>query len=109
MNIDQLPNPIVKAALQAMQDGNRAAWFSQFVSNPILTDDENPRDFVTWSDAELFDKSRGWVTEVDKIENDGLLLYAKFHSDQWGDFKTTMKFALRDGKISRLDVAQADY
>ncbi len=111
MNIDQLTNPNVKAAVQAMNDGNRAAWLSQFTSNPILTDDDNPRDFVAWSDSELFGKSRGWIAEIDKVEEEenSLLLYAKFHSDKWGDFKTTMKFTIRDNKISRLDVAQADY
>ena len=109
MNIDQLSNSTVKAAVQAMNDGNRTAWFSQFASNPILTDDANPRDFRQWSEDELFGKSRGWIRELDKVEDDGLLLYAQFHSERWGDFKTTMKFTLKDGKISRLDVAQADY
>lgn len=109
MNLDQLTNPTVRAAVQAMNDGDRAAWFRQFTSNPILTDDDNPRDFTAWSDSELFGKIRGWITSLDKVEDDGLLLYAKFHSDRWGDFKTTWKFSIRNGQIARLDVAQANY
>jgi ketosteroid isomerase-like protein len=107
MNVDQLSNPIVKAAIEAMNDGNRAAWFALFAPDAVLTDDDSEQDFTQWSDTELFGKDKGRVTAIDKVENNGLMLYAKFHSDKWGNFKTFMRFKVEDGKITRLDVGQA--
>jgi len=49
-------------------------------------------------------------TSIDKVENNGLSLFGKFHSDRWGNFKTYFKFSLTaDGKIERLDIGQANY
>lgn len=106
MNIEQLSNPTAKAALNAMRAGDREGWFALFTADAVLTDDGSPHDFREWSDSELFGESRGYVTSIQHEEDEGLTLYAHFHSDRWGDFLTFMKFALEDGKIIRLDVGQ---
>jgi len=47
-------------------------------------------------------------TSIDVMENNGLDLVGRFHSDQWGDFRTYFKFQLSPtGKIKRLDIGQA--
>jgi ketosteroid isomerase-like protein len=107
MQIDDTGNPVVQAAIKALNAGDRAAWFALFAPEVTLTDDGNPLDFADWSNRELFEGG-GHITALDRIENDGLLLYAKFHSDQWGDFETFMKFEVVNGQISRLNVGQAD-
>ncbi|MFL6406539.1 MAG: hypothetical protein ACJ71P_05315 [Nitrososphaeraceae archaeon] len=34
--------------------------------------------------------------------------YGKFHSDQWGDFKTFIRFHVEDDKITKLEVGETE-
>jgi hypothetical protein len=65
-------------------------------------------DLKKWSTGIL--KSREHFTSIDRVEDNGLGVYGRYHCDQWGDFKTYYKFHINaSGKITRLDVGQADY
>ncbi|AYL99608.1 hypothetical protein HYN43_026695 [Mucilaginibacter celer] len=105
MNTEKLTNPIVKQAIDALQGGDKNAWFALFTPNAQLFDDGNKMNFKSF-----FEKAIGHerFTSIDKVEYNGLHLYGKFHSDQWGDFKTYFKFTV-DGnnKISKLEIGQA--
>ena len=107
MNTDQLTNSIVKKAIEALQAGDKDAWFALFTADTELFDDGHKMNFKSF-----FDKALGHerFTAIDKVENNGLNLYGRFHSDQWGDFKTYFRFMINAGdKISRLDIGQASY
>jgi ketosteroid isomerase-like protein len=82
MNTDALTHPTVKAAIEALQNGDRKAWSALFQSDAELYDDGSPRSLKEFTGA--------------------------FHSDQWGDFRTYFRFQLSPaGKINRLDIGQA--
>ena len=51
MDNDRLLDPVVKAAFNALNDGDRDAWLGPFDSHAILTDDGNERDYERWSDS----------------------------------------------------------
>ena len=107
MNTDKLTNPTVKKAIDALQAGDHQAWFSLFTADAELFDDGHKMNFKSF-----FDKALGHerFTSIDKVENNSLDVYGKFHSDQWGDFKTYFRFVINtNGKISRLDIGQASY
>jgi len=107
MNTEILKNAIVKKAIDALQTADKTTWYSLFTTVPELYDDGHKMNFKTF-----FDKALGHerFTSIDKIENDGLDIYGKFHSDQWGDFKTYFRFHINtDNKIERLDIGQASY
>lgn len=108
MNVENLTNPLVKAAIEAMNAMDHQGWFKLFASGATLTDDGDQHDFTEWSDSELFGKDRGYLMSIDRVEDNGLTIYGKFHSDQWGEFETFMKFTVQGDKIVRLDVGQAD-
>jgi hypothetical protein len=76
----ELTHPLVKAAVEALNAGDRAAWFALFTPNATLTDDGHNRNFTQWSDSEIFGDGAGRITEIQRVENKGLTLYAKFHS-----------------------------
>ncbi|MBX3085736.1 MAG: hypothetical protein KF716_29130 [Anaerolineae bacterium] len=101
-------NPLVRAAIEAMNARNRQAWFSLFADDTVLTDDGSVRDFIQWSDSEFFGKTKAYLMSVDRVEDDGMTIYGRFHSDQWGEFDTFMKFKIQGDKIRRLDVGQVD-
>lgn len=107
MNTNQLTHPTVKKAIDALQAGDKNAWFALFTADAELFDDGHKMNFKNF-----FDKALGHerFTAIDKVENNGLNLYGRFHSDQWGDFKTYFRFTINtEGKISRLDIGQASY
>ncbi|UOE48945.1 hypothetical protein MTO98_31575 [Mucilaginibacter sp. SMC90] len=107
MNTEKLSNPIAKQAIDALQNGDKQAWFALFTADAGLFDDGNKMNFKSF-----FEKALGHerFTSIDKVEQNGLHVYGKFHSDQWGDFKTYFKFTVNaDNKISKLEIGQASY
>lgn len=107
MNLDQIKNQTVKKAIEALQNADQDTWFSLFVQNAELYDDGNKKNFKSF-----FERAIGHerFVSIDKIENNSLLIYGKFHSDLWGNFQTYFKFEINEeGKIKRLDIGQADY
>jgi hypothetical protein len=106
MDTSQL-DPIVKAAIEAMNTRDRQQWSALFADSITLSDDGTARDFTQWSDSELFGKNKAYLKSIDRVGDNGLTLYGKFHSDRWSEFNTFMKFKVEGGKITRLDVGQA--
>ena len=106
MNIDQLHNSVVRAALTALHNGNRSAWLALFAPNAVLTDDGNKRNYVEWSNSELFGKGNGRIINIESEEANGLTINALFHSTVWGEFRTFWTFEIQGDKITRLDVGQ---
>jgi len=101
-----LSNPTVKAAIEALQTGDRQAWSSLFEAGAKLYDDGAPRSLQKFTRDALGHER---FTSIDRVENNGLDLTGEFHSDQWGEFRTYFKFRLgASGKIERLDIGQAE-
>lgn len=107
MNTAMLTNPVVKKAIDAFQAGDRTAWLALFTADVQLFDDGNTRNFKNFSEEALGHEH--FVT-IDKVEHDGLHVYGRFHSDQWGDFKAYFKFTINPaGKVAKLEIGQATY
>lgn len=107
METNKISNKIVKAAIEAWQQGNSELWLSLFTEDAKLLDDGNSRNFKKFS-TEAIGHER--FTSFDKFEDNGLSIYGQFHSDTWGDFKTHFKFYInKEGRIYKLEIGQADY
>lgn len=105
MSTEMLTNPTVRAAIEALQAGDRAAWSALFEPDAKLYDDGSPRSLSKFTDDALGHER---FTSIESVSNNGLDLVGQFHSDQWGDFRTYFKFQLSEsGKIRRLDIRQA--
>ncbi len=106
MDTSKLTNSTVKAAFDAWQNGDAKTFLSYFTADAKLTDDGNPRNFQSFV-KDACGKER--FTSIDKVENNGTVIYGHFHTESWGDFNTFFKFNINDeGKIYRLDIGQAD-
>ena len=106
MITNALTNPTVKAAVEALQKGDRNAWSALFEPDARLYDDGAPRSLDKFTRDALGHER---FTSIERVENNGLDLVGGFHSDQWGDFRTYFKFQLSlSGKIKRLDIGQAE-
>lgn len=107
MEFTKISSPKVQAALEAWQKGDSTLWLSFFTADAKLLDDGHPRDFKKFSNEAIGHER---FTSIDKIENNGMEIYGRFHSDTWGDFKTYFKFHLNnEGKFFQLEIGQADY
>lgn len=105
MITDALTNPTVKAAIEALQKGDRKAWSVLFEPDAKLYDDGTPRGLQKFTRDALGHER---FTSIERVENNRLDLVGGFHSDQWADFRTYFKFQLSpSGKIKRLDIGQA--
>jgi hypothetical protein len=105
MKTDALTNPIVKTAIEALQNGDQKSWSALFEPNAELYDDGSPRSLKEFTRDALGHER---FTSIDRVENNGLELTGAFHSEQWGDFQTYFKVQLSPaGKINRLDIGQA--
>jgi len=104
MDLDKLTNTTVKAAVQALQNGDRGAWLAQFTPDAELYDDGQKRDFMSFVDSAIGEER---FTSIDKVENNGKDVYGHFQTEKWGEFDTYFKFHINTkGKIDRLDIGQ---
>ena len=104
MDLRKLTNPKVRAAIEALQAGNKAEWLTFFTADAKLTDDGSQRSFTGFSDDAVGHER---FISIDRVDNNGLDVYGSFHSDRWGDFATYFKFHPgSDGKFVRLDIGQ---
>jgi len=78
MEINKISNKIVKAAIEAWQQGNSELWLSFFTEDAKLLDDGNIRNFKKFS-TEAIGHER--FTSFDKVDDKGLSVYGQFHSD----------------------------
>jgi hypothetical protein len=102
----KLTNPTVKAAIEALQQGDRQRWIQLFEPGARLYDDGTPRSLEAFSRDALGHER---FTSIERVENQGLDLIGHFHSEQWGHFRSYFRFQLSvAGKIDRLDIGQAD-
>lgn len=107
MTYEAITNPIARAAIEAWQKGDAALWQSFFTSDATLLDDGRTRNLRKFS-TEAIGHER--FLSIDKVKDNGLSIYGRFHSDTWGDFKTYFKFRVdANGKINKLEIGQADY
>jgi hypothetical protein len=99
--------PAVKAAVEALQKADKAAWNRLFAPKAGLYDDGSPRDLKGFT-QETFGRER--FVCIDRVSNNGLYIEGEFHSDKRGVFRTYFNFELNDaGRIVRLDIGQVDY
>ena len=102
---DDITNPVARAAITALQAGDKATWLSLFAQNAVLLDDGRPRNFLRFSEEAL---GHELFRSIDQIRDQGLEIEGQFHSDTWGNFRTYFRFTLDDfNKISQLEIGQA--
>jgi hypothetical protein len=108
LRTELLGHETVKAAIEALQDGDRAAWSAQFDHGAELFDDGSPRSLARFTQDALGHERFTSIDNVN-IADGGLEVTGAFHSDEWGDFRTYFRFHLSpSGKIRRLDIGQTE-
>jgi hypothetical protein len=105
MSPQEPSNPVVGRLVAAINDGNRDAFLATLSPDATLTDDSSPHSLTDWIDREIF-SVHGHLT-VEREEEQGLHLLARYRNDTWGEMSTFWRFQVAGGKISRIDTGQA--
>jgi non-homologous end joining protein Ku len=107
MDTSKIKNIAVKQAVEAFQASDIEKWTSLFAKDALLLDDGNPRNLKEFSTHAITIEN---FVSIDKVEDNGNSVYGAFHSDEYGDFKAYFKFHFnKEGKISKLEIGQAEY
>ena len=105
VHVQELNDPAVKTFVQAVNAGDRAAFFDALTENATMSDDGTDRDLREWTDREIF-TTRGHMT-IESQSDDGRSMIVQYSNSTWGAMRTAWKFFVTDGKISRFETGQA--
>ena len=101
---EKLQNPAVSALVTAINSGDRAAFGALLAPGATMSDDGTDRDLDEWIDREIF--SANGRMRVESESNGGLSLLAQFRNDTWGEMRTSWRFTVADGVITRFETGQ---
>jgi hypothetical protein len=101
----EVTEPAIRALIDAINAGDRDAFFATLTPDATMSDDGRDRDLRQWADQELF-SSQGRMS-VDSATDGGRSLIAENTNATYGTMRTFWRFTLRDGKISRYETGQA--
>lgn len=105
MSTDTVTDPTVRALIDAINAGDRDAFFALLTADATLSDDGIERDPTEWVDREIF--TVDGHLDVESATDEGRALIARYRNNTWGTMRTQWKFTVNDGKISRIEAGQA--
>jgi hypothetical protein len=98
-------DPAVAALIDAINAGDRAAFFAALTPDATMTDDGTPRDLAAWVDKEIF--TVNGHLDVESSADDGRSLVARYRNDTWGEMRTAWQLRVENGKVRHFDTGQA--
>jgi hypothetical protein len=102
----EIADPAVLRLVDAINAGDRDAFFAALTPDATMSDDGRERDLSAWVDQEIF--TANGRMDVDEALNEGRSLVATFTNDTWGGMRTAWRFDVSaDGRISRFETGQA--
>ena len=105
VDVDQLADPVVRKFVEAVNAGDRDAFFALLTEDATMSDDGAERDLEEWVDREIF-SSNGRM-EVDSQSDDGRFLIVNYTNSTYGAMRTAWKFSVEEDKVSRFETGQA--
>lgn len=100
-----IEDPAVRAFVDALNAGDRAAFRAALTPDATMSDDGTDRDLAEWTEKEIF-SSQGHL-EVETAQDDGRRFVANYSNSTWGAMRTRWAFTVRDGKVARFETGQA--
>jgi hypothetical protein len=100
-----LADPVVRRFVEAVNAGDRDAFFAQLAPEATMADDGTDRDLQQWVDRELFDADGR--LEVESQSDDGRSLIVNVTNSTYGAMRTHWEFILEGDKVDRFETGQA--
>jgi hypothetical protein len=100
-----LADPVVRTFIEAVNAGDRDAFFALLTQDATMSDDGSDRDLTDWVDRELF--SAEGQMEVDSQSDDGRSLIVNVTNSTYGTMRTHWEFTVEGEKVARFETGQA--
>ena len=101
----EVTDPVVRRLIDAINAGDRAAFFAVLTPDATMSDDGRDRDLAEWVDREIFTVNGHMA--VESATDGGRSLIADYRNDTWGAMRTRWQFTVDGDRISRFDTGQA--
>ncbi|WP_330255376.1 nuclear transport factor 2 family protein [Nocardia sp. NBC_00565] len=98
-------DPTVQEFVNALNDNDQDRFHAILTEDATMSDDGVERNLAQWTGSEIFDSNARM--NVDSIGDGGTELVADYTNSRWGSMRTSWRFTVRDGKISRFETGQA--
>ncbi len=105
VELDQLADPVVRKFIEAVNAGDRDAFFALLTPEATMSDDGSERDLAEWVDRELF--SADGRLEVESQSDDGRSLIINVTNSTYGTMRTFWRFTVEGEKVARFETGQA--
>jgi len=102
---NELADPVVRNFVEAVNAGDRDAFFAVLTSDATMSDDGSERDLEEWVDREIF--SADGRMAVESQSDDGRSLIVNYTNSTYGAMRTHWKFTVEGDKVARFDTGQA--
>ena len=105
VEVAQLADPVVRHLVEAVNAGDRDAFFALLTADATMSDDGSERDLKEWVDREIF--SADGRMEVESQSDDGRSLIVAYTNSTYGTMRTDWKFIVEGERIARFETGQA--
>jgi hypothetical protein len=105
VDVDQLADPAVRKFVEAVNAGERDAFFALLTEDATMSDDGSERNLEEWVDREIF-SSDGHM-EVESQSDDGRSLIVNYTNSTYGAMRTAWNFIVEGEKVARFQTGQA--
>ncbi|MBF6543200.1 nuclear transport factor 2 family protein [Nocardia brasiliensis] len=98
-------NPVVQEFVDALNANDQDRFFAALTDDATMSDDGVERNIGQWTDSEVFGSNARM--QVESVDDGGTELVADYTNSRWGSMRTSWRFTVRDGKVSRFETGQA--
>jgi hypothetical protein len=101
----ELADPVVRQLVEAVNAGERDAFFALLTPDATMSDDGSERDLTEWVDREIF--TADGRMEVESQSDDGRSLIVNVTNSTYGTMRTHWEFTVEGDKVARFETGQA--
>jgi len=105
LDVDQLADSVVRKFVEAVNAGDRDAFFGLLTEGATMSDDGSDRNLDEWVDREIF--SSDGRMEVESQSDDGRSLIVNYTNSTYGSMRTDWRFVVEGEKVARFETGQA--
>ncbi|RJO78337.1 nuclear transport factor 2 family protein [Nocardia panacis] len=98
-------DPAVQEFVDALNANDADRLFAVLTEDASMSDDGVERDLSQWTDSEIFRSNARMA--IESVGPTSTELVADYTNSRWGSMRTTWRFTVRDGRISRFETGQA--
>ncbi|WP_069161087.1 nuclear transport factor 2 family protein [Nocardia altamirensis] len=98
-------DPVVQEFVDALNANDHDRFFAALTDDATMSDDGVERNIAQWTDSEVFGSNARM--QVESVGDGGTELVADYTNSRWGSMRTSWRFAVQDGKVSRFETGQA--